>query len=159
MAVSPVTRGVPTPGEPHRWSAGSSGRSCDAQVPCRHRRSLPRIGDHDEDVRLTRLAPERKRTIGRREDEEDPTDNRVRLVIQAESRSDDGHLDFVERLFAHTSFEDPDILRETREEEGNTVEFNVHVVYIPGDQAPQGQAPQGVVIEEVGPAPGAEDGR
>jgi Tfp pilus assembly protein PilN len=104
-----------------------------------------------DDVRLTRLAPKplgRRDDTGRREDELEPLDDRVQLIIGGVSRSDDGHLDFVERLFAHESFDDPDFSRETREAEGNTLEFDLQVTYIPGDSPAQG-----VVVEEMAPAP------
>jgi Tfp pilus assembly protein PilN len=106
-----------------------------------------------DDVRLTRLAPAaRARTPTGEElgNELEPVDDRVQLTIQGVSRSDEAHYDFVNRLFAHDSFEDPDIPRETREENGDSVVFDVKVIYIPG-----GPLPQGVVIEEEGAAPEA----
>jgi Tfp pilus assembly protein PilN len=106
-----------------------------------------------DDVRLTRLAPQRKskKAIVDEDEEGESGDDRVRLVIQGFSRSDDGHYRFVDNLFAHPSFaQDANFSRETRDEERNLVEFDVQVTYIPG-----GPLPQGVVIEEVGPAPAA----
>ena len=103
------------------------------------------------DVRLTRLAPQRrnKKTVGgQREEEREPGDDRVRLVIEGVSRSDDAHYRFVDNLFSHRSFaKDADISRESRDEERNLVEFNVQVTYIPGSPLPQG-----VVVEEEAPA-------
>jgi Tfp pilus assembly protein PilN len=107
-----------------------------------------------DDVRLNRLAPARKnrKALGQREDAREPQDDRVQLIIQGVSRSDEGHYNFVDRLFAHESFENPDISRERREEGGDLVEFDVQVTYIPGSPMTQG-----VVIEEESPAPAAPD--
>lgn len=105
-----------------------------------------------DDVRLTRLAPRHlgRNSSGRLEEELEPLDARVRLIIHGVARSDEAMDDFVNRLLAHESFAEADLSRETRETEGgDTVEFDVQVVYIPGEQAATG-----VVIEEAGPAPG-----
>jgi hypothetical protein len=101
-----------------------------------------------DDVRLTRLAPAAKarQSFNQTKDELEPGDDRVRLIIQGESRSDGGPLEFVRRLFAHPSFVDPDISREASDEEGSNVEFDVQVIYIPGDQ-PQ----QRPTVEETAP--------
>lgn len=124
-----------------------------------------------DDVRLTRLAPQRtntKKVVDEELEEgtKKPEDERVQLLINGVSRSDDGHYRFVDRLFAHESFEAPDISRESRDEGNDLVEFDVTVTYIPG-----GPLPQGVVIEEEAPAavpggapaapavPGSETGR
>jgi Tfp pilus assembly protein PilN len=106
-----------------------------------------------DEVRLTRLAPQRrsKKAVIDEDEEGALGDDRVRLIIQGESRSDDGHYRFVDNLFAHPSFaEDANFSREARDEEKNLVEFDVQVTYIPG-----GPLPQGVVIEEVAPPPAA----
>lgn len=104
-----------------------------------------------DDVRLIRLSPQRERKGTGVDEDEEPKDGRVPLAIQGESRSDEGLLNFVDRLFAHPSFENPDFPREAREEEGDLVRFDVRVIYFPGlsGESP----PQGVEIEEVGPAP------
>ena len=124
-----------------------------------------------DDVRLIRLAPKAVRKAGGRQvDEEEPGDGRVQLVIQAVSRSDEAHFEFVRRLFAHASFEDPDIPRETLSENGDTVEFDVVVTYIPGE-TPQGTAagedtpgedtasPEVLEVPATTPAPAPESDR
>jgi Tfp pilus assembly protein PilN len=101
------------------------------------------------DVRLTRLAP---KPLGRQDDkrpEEEPEeslDDRVLLVINGKSKSDEALLDFVDRLFAHSSFEEPDLPREAREEGDDQVEFDVRVTYIPG-----GRPGEVAVVEEAAP--------
>lgn len=99
-------------------------------------------------VRLTRLAPRpmAKQSTVRQEEELAPLDDRVVLVIHGEARSDEDLLDFVDRLFAHDSFDEPDLSRETREEGNELVDFDMQVIYIPG-----GKSGQGVVIEEAAP--------
>jgi Tfp pilus assembly protein PilN len=60
------------------------------------------------------------------------TSDRVPLIIQAESKNDEALSDFVDRLFAHPSFEDPDVSRESRDEEHeNRLRFDLRVTYIP----------------------------
>ncbi|HYU32080.1 MAG TPA: hypothetical protein VEW48_07945 [Thermoanaerobaculia bacterium] len=101
------------------------------------------------DVRLTRLAPRPvdKKAGGRPEDELAPRDDRVLLVIHGKSKSDEALLDFVDRLFAHDSFDEPDFSRETREQDDNLVDFDVQAIYIPGGKS------QRPVVEEVSPPP------
>lgn len=122
------------------------------------------------DVRLTRLAPQPlgRQEAGREgEEAEEPLDDRVLLVINGRSRSDEALLDFVDRLFAHSSFEEPDLPRETREEGDDQVEFDVRVTYIPGGRpgevAVVEEAPPPEVLEIPAPpssaAPGPGDGR
>lgn len=103
-----------------------------------------------DDVRITRLAPRPlRKTTGRPDDELKPLDDRVLLIIHGVSRSDEAVDDFVDRLFAHESFDDPDPTRVARENEGDdTVEFDLRVTYNPGPPPAQG-----VVIEEEAPAP------
>jgi Tfp pilus assembly protein PilN len=104
-----------------------------------------------DDVRVTRLAPRPlRKTTGRPDDELEPLDDRVLLIIHGVSRSDEAVDDFVDRLFAHESFDDPDITRVAREDEGDdTVEFDLRVTYTPGPPPAQGV----VIEEEAGPAP------
>lgn len=104
-----------------------------------------------DDVRLLRLAPENKAARPGQElvDELRETgDERVPLSIQGISRSDEAVYSFVDRLFAHESFEDPDFPRERRERDGDFVDFDVNVIYIPGELP----SSQEVVIEEESPA-------
>lgn len=114
-----------------------------------------------DDVRLVRLAPKAVRKPGsREEDEEEPGDDRVQLIIQAVSRSDEGPFELVRRLFAHASFEDPDIPRETLSENGDTVDFDVQVTYIPGEQAPAAgdtAAPEVLEVPATPPGPPAPE--
>jgi Tfp pilus assembly protein PilN len=103
-----------------------------------------------DDVRLTRLTPRPlgRKATGKQGEELEPLDDRVQLVIHGVSRSDEALDDFVDRLYAHEAFDEPDLSRESREVEGDddTVEFDVQVIYDPG-------SPAAVVIEEAAPAP------
>jgi len=101
------------------------------------------------DVRLTRLTPRSlaRKNTGRREDELEPLDGRVLLTIHGMAKSDEELLTFVDRLFAHDSFDEPDLSRETRADVNDPVEFDVQVTYIPGGKSGQ------PVIEEAAPAP------
>jgi len=100
-------------------------------------------------VRLTRLAPRSlaRKTPGRREDDLEPLDDRVLLTIHGLAKSDEELLTFVDRLFAHDSFDEPDLSRETRADVNDPLEFDVNVTYIPGGKSGR------PVIEEAAPSP------
>ena len=102
------------------------------------------------DVRVNRLVPmtaakaeqqtqrERNARRGRAREGEVP------LTISGETRSDEALLRFVDNLFAHPAFGDPNLLRESRGDEGsNVVKFDLTVTYLPGGP------PRGVVVEEA----------
>jgi len=85
-------------------------------------------------VRLTRLAPS-SLTGNKEREREDTTaqrnrDNRVTLTINGEAKSDEALLQFVDHLFAHPAFEEPDLTQESREEE-DLVKFDVKALYLP----------------------------
>lgn len=110
------------------------------------------------DVRLNRLVPltdakseqraQRVRSTRRGREGE------VTLTIHGETRSDEALSRFVDNLFAHPAFSDPNLLRESRGDEGNSnvVKFDLTVTYLPGNPA------RGVVVEES-PAKPASGGR
>jgi hypothetical protein len=106
------------------------------------------------DVRLNRLVPVTAAKAGR-QTQRDRSVRRspahageVPLTISGEARSDDAPLQFVDHLFAHPAFRDPNLLRESRGDEGtNVVKFDLTVTYLPGSPA------RGVVVEET-PAAG-----
>jgi Tfp pilus assembly protein PilN len=91
------------------------------------------------DIRLSRLSPETEDKGERRRKE-----GRVQLTISGETRSDEALLRFVDNLFAHPAFADPNLLREERQDD-NLVRFELTAQYIPGGP------PQGVVVEEAPP--------
>jgi Tfp pilus assembly protein PilN len=96
-------------------------------------------------VRLNRLAPSGLVDKESRDFTETQTqrDNRVTLTISGEAKSDEEPLRFVDNLFAHPAFEEPDISSESREDDG-LVKFEIKVMYLPAG-TPQA-AP--IVIEE-----------
>jgi Tfp pilus assembly protein PilN len=112
------------------------------------------------DVRLTRLAPRSIQKGSTRKDADlEPSDGRVQLVIQGMAKSDEDLLAFVDRLFAHDSFDEPDLSRETRAEENDPLEFDVRVIYTPGGRLSQetgsATAPVPEIIETPAPPPAA----
>ncbi len=66
----------------------------------------------------------------------------VPLVIAAEAKSDDDMNQFVDNLFDHPAFTNPDFTKETRSEQGDRIEFSIHVTYLPRNPTP------GVTVEE-----------
>lgn len=117
--------------------------------------SWSRLFDHlakvmPDQVRLTSLSPS---GISQEDDTRNLDDEaglrqqtRVQLTIHGESKSDEAFFQFVDRLF-EPPFEDPDFSRKSREE-GDLVDFDMRVTYIPGELA---QGAPGVVIEEQEP--------
>jgi Tfp pilus assembly protein PilN len=110
------------------------------------------------DVRLQRLAPmsgSRQDAERRRAARRDLSESgRVGLMILAESRDDEARDQFVLNLQGHPSFEDVILNRESADEEGDLVQFEVTVFYIPGSvprrAVAAGETP--VVVEESTPA-------
>jgi hypothetical protein len=106
------------------------------------------------DIRISRLSPrtgreaQRETRRSRTSRDRDRADQ-VPLTISGETRSDEALMVFVDNLFAHPAFANPDLLREERLE-NNVVRFEVTVQYIPGGP------PKGVVVEG---APRIEEGR
>ncbi|HEV8581535.1 MAG TPA: PilN domain-containing protein [Thermoanaerobaculia bacterium] len=111
-----------------------------------------------DDIRLNRLTPE----TGEREEREErglrrqqrrrSVEGQIPLIISAETRSDTALNQFVDNLFAHPAFADPNLLREERQE-SNLVKFELTVQYIPGGPPKglaSGETPR---VEEV-PQPG-----
>jgi Tfp pilus assembly protein PilN len=82
-------------------------------------------------VRLNRLSPSGLVDKDSREfDPQRGRDNRVTLTIAGEAKSDEAVLQFVDNLFAHPVFEDPDLSHDSREDNG-LVKFDIQVKYLP----------------------------
>jgi Tfp pilus assembly protein PilN len=103
-------------------------------------------------VRLIQLQPaaigeertqRRTRTQTEAEQPAPLASDRVPLVIAAEAKSDEDLNQFVDNLFGHPAFSNPNLLKEDRSEEGNRIQFNIHVTYLPRNPTP------GVTVEEV----------
>lgn len=110
------------------------------------------------DLRLMQLQPapiggdERPGMRPNRNRGEPLSSDRVPLIIQGEARSDEALLQFIDNLFSHEAFDNPDLGQESRSEENqNRVRFDVRVTYLPRDEA------QTITIEEE-PAPRVEEG-
>lgn len=75
----------------------------------------------------------------------------VELVIRGSARNGEALLDFVNNLFAHPAFEDPDFSRESKEEEEGVVRFDLRVKYLPKvpATAPMGAVPAPAKLEEA----------
>lgn len=104
-------------------------------------------------VRLTSLRPHgvvsgdegRRRVAGRVVVEE----GRVALELAGEAQSGEALLRFVDNLFAHPAFEDPDLAQEAVDD-GERIEFTLRAQYLPE------VAESAATIEEESPArPGA----
>ncbi len=122
---------------------------------------IDRIGEVlPNDVRLNRLVPLTAAKAGRQAQRDRGTrrgtarEGEVTLTISGESRSDEALFKFVDNLFAHPAFDAPNLLRDSRGDEGNSnlVKFDLTVIYQPGNPA------RGVVVEET-PAKPASGGR
>jgi Tfp pilus assembly protein PilN len=93
------------------------------------------------DVRLLSLQPEQgERSEAQARRRRSAADGRVTLDIAGQSRSDAALLSFVDNLFAHPSFGEPNLTRERRKEDDDLVDFELSVRYLPGG-APQPALP------------------
>jgi Tfp pilus assembly protein PilN len=100
-------------------------------------------------VRLNRLSPSGLVDKDSREfDVQRGRDNRVTLIIAGEAKSDEAVLQFVDNLFAHPAFEDPDLSHDSREDNG-LVKFDIQVKYLPAG------TPHPAIVVEEQPAPTA----
>jgi hypothetical protein len=105
-----------------------------------------------DNVRLVQLQPaaigeeERTRTRSRTRTESGRAaplaSDQVPLVIAAEAKGDEDLNRFVDNLFGHPSFSNPNLLQEARSEGENLIRFNIHVTYLPRNPT------QDVTIEE-----------
>ena len=109
-----------------------------------------------KDVRIKRLTPitsaqleERMRVQGASA-RSDVAEGQVLLSITAQSKNnDEALLQFVNNLFKHPSFDEPNWSRQVLDEEANLVEFELTVAYLPRQAAarqPAGETP--VLVEE-----------
>jgi len=71
----------------------------------------------------------------------------IALQIAGEAEDDESLLEFVDRLFAHPTFDRPDLEREARTKAG-TLTFSLRVVYLPG----AGPAGEELAAEAAAPA-------
>jgi hypothetical protein len=75
----------------------------------------------------------------------------VLLTISGNAKSDEAINHFVDNLFDHPFFRDPNPSRESLDAETGQLEFEMTVRYLPGTSAPAGT----YEIEEGTPAPGS----
>ncbi len=60
------------------------------------------------------------------------TSDRVPLIVRAEAKTDEALSDFVDNLFGHPAFDDPDWSRETRDDDNEgRLRFDLRVTYLP----------------------------
>ncbi len=101
------------------------------------------------DVRILRLTPkmdasEQQQSRGRNRSRAEGAERQIPLAINGETRNDEALLQFVDNLFAHPSFVDPNPSRDERVDEASSLlKFDLNVQYVPGG------TPQGVIIEEM----------
>ncbi len=84
------------------------------------------------------------------------TSDRVPLIIQAEAKTDEAQLEFLNRLFDHPAFDDPDISRESRDDDNNNrLRFDVRVTYIPAAGSQEYTLEEQPAATPAAPAPAA----
>ncbi len=83
------------------------------------------------------------------------TSDRVPLIIRAEAKTDEALSLFVDNLFAHPAFDDPNLSRETRDDDNEgRLRFDLQVTYLP--KLPEVSLDSPAVIRE-GPPPAAAE--
>ncbi len=73
----------------------------------------------------------------------------VKVDLQGTSRSSESVLEMVDALFAHPSFFDPDLTRESFTE-GQASSFVLSVLYLPADESGEDQTSESELTESVG---------
>ena len=98
------------------------------------------------DARLTALSreggSERADAAAAAAGEDSPSEQRVRLKVVGEAKTDEALLELVDAFFAHPSFRSPDLEREARQE-GHWLRFDLQVTYLPGAPVPEATTPSG----------------
>lgn len=90
-----------------------------------------------QQVRLTKLRPQ----IERPPDSAAGPEEIVRLEIQAEASSEEAMLDFVNRLFEHPAFKNPNLASESRRDQSGLTDFSLTAAYLPATAEPPPAAP------------------
>lgn len=116
------------------------------------------------EVRLTRLTPvgvvekgssrrgfRRQRPVPRGAAQVQEGEGVITLTIDGVAKNDEALLRFVDNLFSHPAFSEPNLTREARNEGGDIV-FDLQVGYLPETARGTGETPR---IEEEEPAPDA----
>ena len=110
-------------------------------------------------VRISRLTPASLTDVKETQAAENatapvrPRDERVTLIIDGEAKSDEALSLFVNKLFARP-FDEPDLTRETREDE-DLVKFDIKALYLPAGAASPSAASKPSpepVVEEAAPS-------
>lgn len=98
-------------------------------------------------VRLDQLTPKReegttvRRSVRSRRAASDPLEERdVQLRIRGRAEDDEALLEFVDRLFAHPEFREPNLSGENRSSSGE-LSFDLSVVYRPDQPVAAAEAP------------------
>jgi Tfp pilus assembly protein PilN len=116
-------------------------------------------------VRLTRLTPvgtsdkDSHRTWRRQRQAGGAEGGQIVLTIGGEAKGDEALSQFVDNLFSHPAFSEPNLSRESKDDDG-TIRFDLQVVYLPGvAEEPRTGGQGAATIEELGTGPeGTEPG-
>ncbi|MFB3118836.1 MAG: PilN domain-containing protein [Myxococcota bacterium] len=85
-----------------------------------------------DDVRLSTLTPKFEDARGRsRSRTTDLRSDAVQLEIRGQAKSSKALLEFLDRLFAHAAFDDPDLHREQARRDQEIIEFSISTSYRP----------------------------
>ena len=100
-----------------------------------------------DDVRLSTLTPKFEDARGRsRSRTSDLRSDAVQLEIRGQAKSSEALLEFLDRLFAHAAFDDPDLHREQARRDQEIIEFSISTNYRPdvvGSASSEGSGSQG----------------
>ena len=85
-----------------------------------------------DDVRLSTLTPKFEEARGRsRSRTTDLRSDAVQLEIRGQAKSSEALLEFLDRLFAHAAFDDPDLHQEQARRDQEIIEFSISTSYRP----------------------------
>ncbi len=100
-----------------------------------------------DDVRLSTLTPKFEEARGRSGSRTtDLRSDAVQLEIRGQAKSSEALLEFLDRLFAHAAFDDPDLHQEQARRDQEIIEFSISTNYRPdvvGSASSEGSGSQG----------------
>ena len=83
------------------------------------------------DVRLSSLTPKFERDAGGATSRSKKlSSGEVQIEIRAQAKSGTALLEFLDRLFAHPAFRDPDLHREQTRSDQDVIEFSISTIYL-----------------------------
>lgn len=104
-----------------------------------------------DDVRLSSLTPKFENAARRRGSSRPGSGGEgVEIDIQGQAKSSEALLEFLDRLFAHPAFEDPDLHQEQARQDQQVIEYSISTQYLPNAVDSIASADPSVALDSEG---------